>query len=225
MSTTSTSRRSALGLAGAGLLLAAGGLAHPRVESGATYEEGLAGMFEAAAWTASHALTLAGFLLLAVSAVALVRDLGREWSPRLRMAGWAVAGAAGLAAIETVPHLLAASEGDALLSGEAAPLTDVHAILQAITSPAVGISIVALAIISASQRNLANGKVAAAVATVGGVAFALAGPLLLLTKDPAFSPLFAGAALMAAWLVLAGARTARNVGRDAPAPQLDVVPA
>lgn len=98
--------------------------------------------------------------------------------------------------------------------------------MQAFSTPAVGLSISALAILSASRRTLGNGKVAAAVATAGGLAFALAGPLIVLTKDPAFSPLFAGAAAMAVWLVLAGARTTRRLSHEpAAVPQLDVMAA
>ncbi len=214
MTTSSSSRRAATGLTGAGLLLAAGGLSHPRVEADAGYEEGLAGMFEAAAWNASHALTLAGFLVLAISAAALGRGLGSELAPRLRLAVWAVAGGAALAAVENVPHLLASSEGDALVRGDATPLTDVHAVLQAFATPAVGLSVAALALMSASRRSLGNGRIVAAVATAGGLAFALAGPLMAITKDPAISPLFAGSAGMAIWLVLAGARTARRLGSE-----------
>ena len=87
MSTTTHERRAVIGLAAAGLLMATGGILHPHADSGAGYEEALAGMFETSAWTASHAMTLLGFLLLALSAATLVRDLGHGWPSGLRLAG------------------------------------------------------------------------------------------------------------------------------------------
>lgn len=225
MSTSTRTRRGITGLAAAGLLIGAGGILHPHADTGAGYDQALAGMFEASAWTLSHGLALLGFLLLAVSAATLVRELGDGWSTGLRFAGWAVAVGAGLAVVESVPHLLASSEADALLRGGETPLTDSHAILGAITTPLLGLSLAALAVLSARDRVLGNGRIAAAVAVAGGLAYALAGPLMLLTKDPAFSPLFAGAAGMAVWLVLAGVRTARRLRGGATAGRLDVVAA
>ena len=221
--TSAQTRHAAAGLAAAGLLLAAGGIMHPQADSGAGYEEALAGMFDASAWTVSHALVLLGFVVLAVSATTLVRGLGQHLPAGVRLAGWAVAVGAGLGAVESVPHLFAASEADALLGGDSTPLTDLHALLQVVTTPAVGLSIAALALTSARDRVLGNGRIAAAVAVVGGVALTLAGPLLFFTEDPAFSPLFAGSAALAVWLVLAGARTARRLREDVTAGHVDVV--
>lgn len=192
-----THSRAAVGLAAAGLLLAAGGVLHPRVDTGVTFEAGLAGMFESGAWVAAHALTMAGYAALAVSLAVLVR--GSVWG-RIAVAG------AALAAIESVPHLLAASEADALAGGGSTPLTDLHTILQAVATPAVGLSIAALAV----TNTLAGGRIAAAVAVVGGVAFALAGPAIALTENSGLSPLFAGSAGISLWCVVAGARLARR---------------
>lgn len=225
MSTSTHPGRAAAGLLAAGLLMAAGGMMHPQADQDAGYEQSLAGMFDASAWTLSHALVLVGLALLAVSAASLVRGLGRGWSRPARVAGWAVVAAAGLAAIESVPHLLAASEADALRGGESTPLTDVHALLQIVSTPALGLSVAALALISARDRLLSNGRIAAAVAVVGGLAFALAGPVMAATEDPAFSPLFAGSAGLAVWFVLAGARTARRLRGDVTARPLDVAAA
>jgi hypothetical protein len=86
----------------------------------------------------------------------------------------------------------------------------VHALLQAVSTPALGLSVVALAWTTARDRTLGNGRVAAGVATLGGLAYALAGPLMALTEDPALSPLFAGAAAIAGWFALAGVRMHRR---------------
>ena len=223
--TTLAAGRSAAALTCAGLLLAAGGLMHPQADAEAGYEQALAGMFDASAWTASHGLTLAGFLLLSVALAGLLRDVGHNWTAPARTAGWVVVAAGVLTAVESVPHLLASSEADALLRGDATPLTDVHAVLQIVSTPAIGLGITALAWTTAPDRTLGNGRIAAAVATVGGLAFALAGPLMALTEDPAFSPLFAGAAPVAVWLILAGARTARGLRGDTTARDLETLAA
>jgi hypothetical protein len=203
-------------LAAAGLLLAAGGLMHPHADAEAGYEQALAGMFGASAWTASHGLTLSAFLLVAVALAALLRAVGDGWAVRVRRAGWAVVAGAGLAAVEAVPHLLASTEADALLRGDATPLTDLHAVLQAVATPAFGLAVAALALTTAGDRTLGNGRVAALAGVLGGLAYALAGPLMLLTEDPALSPLFAGAAPIAVWFVLAGARTGRRLHGATP---------
>ena len=198
--------RTAAGLAGAGLLLAAGGVLHPRVDAGVDLDTGLVGMFESGAWVAAHALTMAGFALLAVSLAVLARDLG----PRRRAIGWAAAAGAAFAAVESLPHLLAASEARALAAGGSTPLTDLHTVLQAIATPAVGLSVAALAVACSGSRALGSGRAAAAVAVAGGVAFAIAGPAVAITQSSALAPLFAGSAGLAAWCVVSGARLARR---------------
>jgi hypothetical protein len=201
-------RFAAGGLAGAGLLLGLGGVLHPRVDTDASYEEGLAGMFDDAAWASSHLFTMSGFALLAVALAVLVRDLAPS---RLRLIGWVAVAGAGFAAAESLPHLLAGSEAEALLEGGSTPLTDAHAILQAISTPVVGLSVAALAVASARGRVLGSGRIAAAVAVVGGAAFALAGPAIAITQDSSFSPLFIGSAGLSIWLILSGVRLARRL--------------
>jgi hypothetical protein len=199
MSLPST-RHAALGLALAGLLIGLGGVMHPRVDTAVEFEQGLVGMFESGSWTVSHLLTMAGFAALAASLALLARGFGN-----LRVLGWIAAGAAAFAALETLPHLLAASDAAALRAGEAAPLADLHTAVQAFSTPLVGLSIAALAL----ARPLDAGRIATALAVVGGVAFAFAGPAIAITGDSGLSPLFVGSAGIAIWAVVAGLRTAR----------------
>jgi hypothetical protein len=184
----SPSSTGAIRLAVAGLLIGLGGVMHPRVDSSVEFDQGLAGMFESAAWSPSHLLTMAGFLVLALSLAALTSST----------LGKIAAGAAAFAAIESVPHLLAASDNS---------LTDVHTVLQAFSTPLLGLSLVALAL----TREVDGGRIATALAVVGGLAFALAGPAIALTHDSTFSPLFAGSAGLAIWAVVAGTRHARRL--------------
>jgi hypothetical protein len=221
MSSTSRTGAAAIGLAGAGLLLAAGGVLHPRVDTAVEFEEGLVGMFESGAWVAAHALTMTGFLLLAASLALLARGLGPGWSARQRAIAWAAVAGAAVAALESVPHLLAGSEADALTAGGSTPLTDLHTVLQAIATPAVGLSIAALAVSSA----LYGGRIIAAVAVISGAAFALAGPAIAITQDSALSPLFAASAGLSLWCVVAGLRTARRLNAGAIEGTLEMAPA
>jgi hypothetical protein len=186
----------AIGLAVAGILIGLGGVMHPRVDTGVEFDQGLAGMFESAAWAPSHLLTMAGFAVLALSLSALTNG----------MLGRIAAVAAAVAALESVPHLLAASY---------ASLTDVHTILQAFSTPMLGLSLAALALVGARSGELDAGRIVTALAVVGGLAFALAGPAIALTHDSALSPLFAGSAGLALWAVVAGTRRARTL---TPAP-------
>ena len=202
-------RTGAIALALAGLLIGLGGLAHPRVESGVEHEEGLAGMFASSAWDASHLLTMAGFATLAAALVVLVRA-GGDWPAPVRLLAWIAAGAAGFAALESVPHLLAATELDALRRGDATPLADLHTTLQAVSTPVVGLSFAALAVVGARTRTLDGGRIATALAVVGGLAFALAGPAIALTQSSEPSPLFAGSAGLAVWAAVTGTRLARR---------------
>ena len=211
MSSNARTRSAAIGLAWVGLLLGTGGILHPRVDTSVEFEQGLAGMFESSTWDVAHALTLAGYIVLAVSLAVLVRGLGSGWGPRQRLVGWAAVAGATIAAVETVPHLLAASETSALLADGSTPLTNLHTILQAISTPAVGLSVAALAVASARNRRLGNGFIVAVVGIVGGVAYAFAGPMIALTENSEFSPLFIGSAGVSIWFVISGIRMTRRL--------------
>jgi len=195
----SPSSTGAIGLAVAGLLIGAGGVLHPRVDTSLEFDQGLAGMFESSAWSLSHLLTMAGFVVLAVSLATLANG-------SLRVLGRIAAFGAAFAAMESVPHLLAASE---------ASLTDVHTTLQAVSTPLAGLSLAALALVGARSGELDAGRLVTALAIVGGLAFALAGPAIALTENSELSPLFAGSAGLAIWAVVAGTRRARQL---TPAP-------
>ena len=217
MRTGSSPTRPALGIAVAGLLVGLGGVMHPRADTEAEFDAALVGMFESSAWTPAHLLTLVGFAVLAISLAVLLRRQRSTWSSGMRLLVAGAAGAAAFATIESVPHLLASTEADALRSGEGSPLADLHSALQAASTVAVGATLAALAVVGTRARTLDGGRVAAALAVIGGLAFAAAGPALALTEDPGLSPLFAGAAGLAIWMVATGVRTARAATR-APQP-------
>jgi hypothetical protein len=195
----SPSSTGAIGLVAGGLLIGLGGVLHPRVDTSLEFDQGLAGMFESSAWSLSHLLTMAGFLVLALSLAALANG-------SLRVLGRIAAVGAAFAAVESVPHLLAASEGS---------LVDLHTALQAVSTPLVGLSMAALALAGHRSGELDAGRIVTAIAVVGGCLFALAGPAIALTENSELSPLFAGSAALAIWAVVAGTRRARQL---TPAP-------
>ena len=151
-----------------------------------------------------------GFATAAAAIATMIRRSGAGWSPRMRAIAYAATAGTALAAIEAVPHLLASTERAAVLAGDDAPLTTLHTTLQAFSTLAAGLTLAALAIVGSRTRVLDGGRIPTVLAAVGGVAFAAAGPAIAITKDPALSPLFIGAAGVSVWLLVCGVRTARR---------------
>jgi hypothetical protein len=140
-------------------------------------------------------------ILIAASLVILVRGRSLAGVPRAHSAAAVAAIASVAAAAGMLLHLVSALDSDRIAAHESTPLVDVNLIVEAITVPAFGFGIAALAVIGAMTPTL-GGWVAARFGVVGGVAFGLAGGTALFTDklDPLF-PLAAGIAL---WAVAAG---------------------
>lgn len=190
-----------LALAGAGILFAAGGLLHP---DGDTVTQLLA-----PTWPLAHSFLLAALALLAAGAGRLWAGAA-GWPRQVRTATLVLAGAAVLSVVEMVPHLLASSEAHAVEHGGAHPLLDMHQSLGLVSNAVLGLSVAALAVLAARTRTLGSGAVPAAFAVLGGVAFAVAAPLIVATGIEALGVLFSGSVLMGLWLVLSGALLLRR---------------
>lgn len=194
------SRRVGGGLLGAGaltfLLYAA---THPHDEASATLTGAVASMAAQPAWVLSHVIGLLALTLIGAGMVTLVRSHRFAESPRLHWWGWAVVAAVVIGAIETIPHILVASESAALAAGGPTPITDLHLALQILFTPAYGLSIAGLAV--AGFGRVAHPAVCL-LGVVGGVFLAPAGPMLWLTGDPMFGLLFIPA--NGTWLFLLG---------------------
>lgn len=197
-------QRSIAALLGAGgLLMAVGGHLHPR-GSGATVDEHLASMFANPTWFVAHVTSLAG-VVVAITGFVAARRTGvfgphvTAWLP-LPIVGWS------LAAVELVPHLLAAGDHHHLVSGGPTPLLDLHQILQTIATPALGITGSGTAIAVAHAAGTRPAWILGVVGAVGGLAYAAAGPLIALTASVAVSGLFAAQAGLAIWLLGTAAR-------------------
>lgn len=181
-------------LAAAGVALAAGGLLHPDGDPIAQLASPL--------WATSHAVLMVGMLLLAIGAAGAAARL--ELPRPIRTAAGVTAVAALLSTGELVPHLLAATDLHALQHGGPHPFYDIHLMAGPVTNAVIGFSLAALAVIAAPSRALGGGPVLAGLAVVGGVAFALAAPLLVATGIAELGILFAGSVLMGLWLLVSG---------------------
>jgi hypothetical protein len=205
--------RAAALLAVGGLLLSMGGQLHPH-GVGDTVAGYLGSMLAGPGWPLSHALLLAGTLLATLGFLDLRRAGGpgaplRRWLT-LAVAGWAVA------AVEMVPHLLAVTDADGLERHGATPVLDVHLVLQVLATPALGLTTAALAVAVARSARTWPARLLAVPAVVGGVGYALAGPLVAATGDLHWTVLFPLQAGPALWLVGTGIRLAprwRRPGR------------
>jgi hypothetical protein len=204
------------GLVAGGALFFAGGGMHPKQDPpDVTLKEHMRLMFEDHAWYPSHAVLLAGMVLMAIALVVLVRDRALAASPRAQLAATVAAVATVLGALGMVVHLLAAVDADSIASGAGTPVVDSNIVLETITVPAFGLAIAALALVGASTRLLGN-RLTAVLGAVGGVAFALAGATFLLTD--ALDPLFPLAGAIGLWAVATGIwllRRAPAAGRAA----------
>lgn len=199
-----------------GVLITMTGALHPRPK-GDTVNEAAVGMIGADGWVISHLPQAAGMAVLVV--VALLIRRWPEATPTLRRVAAFTAVGAGLAVVESVPHMLATTEAAELAAGGATPLYDLHMWLQAVATPAAGFGVAALAWVGSRDGGLGP-RPLAWVGVIGGIGFGLAGPAVLLTESMLLARLFMLTAAVALWLVVTGALVVRaerapSVGRAA----------
>jgi hypothetical protein len=82
--------------------------------------------------------------------------------------------------------------------------------MQAVASPAVGLTGAFVAVVIARAARTRPSQVLAAFAVVGGSLSGLAGPLIVTTQDTRLAILFPFQALLALWLIGTGARLWRR---------------
>ena len=202
---TSVARRVALPLGIGGLLIAVGGELHPKETKG-TVDATLEHYLGSSVWTLSHLLVLAG-IVVAVGAMVMARRVqvfGPTVQPVLSVAIWSWS----LAAIELVPHVLATRDLDALHDHGSTPILDTHLLLNVVATPLLGLSAAALAIAIARAAKTKPAMALAVLATIGGLAYAAAGPQIAIVGDVDLSILFAGQAPIALWLIGTAVRLA-----------------
>ncbi|MGQ0574100.1 MAG: hypothetical protein ACT4RN_07825 [Pseudonocardia sp.] len=151
-------------------------------------------------WVPSHVLILVFAALLVPGLLGLAR------SGVLSGAARTVALIAGCAAVpfvvESIPHLLAATDHHALLAGQPTPFLTAHSVTAGIVYPLVTFPIAALALLGG--RRLAH-PVCNVLGAVGAVAFGIAGFGYYVLGSEAALDLFAGSMLFTAWVAVVGA--------------------
>lgn len=182
-----------LALGGAGVAIAAGGLLHPKGDPLAQLASPL--------WAPAHGVLLLGMLLLAAGAGVAFVD-GRAWPRRVRVATGLLAVAAVVSTGELVPHRLAANDLHALHHGGQHLFYDIHLMAGPVANALIGLTLATLAVLAAPTRTLGGGRGVAVLAVVGGVAFAVAAPLVVVTGVGELGVLFSGSVLMGLWLLV-----------------------
>jgi hypothetical protein len=207
--TTTSARTAGLLLTAGGALNFAGGAMHPKEDPpDAALKEHLVAMYRDPLWFPSHAVFLAGMVLIAAALVLLVRrGVLRDVRPAHRAAMLAAVTGTVCAAASLL-HLLSGLDAHRIEHGHATPLTDVQVLVESVSAPAFGLSIALLAVIGAVTRTLGN-RIVAVFGVIGGVAYALAAGTILITD--ALDPLFPLAGGFAVWALVAGAGLLRPV--------------
>lgn len=195
-----------LGLTCAGVLILVGGQFHPRADISLDFDAAVAGMLADPLWRASHIITLAGIVLLGLALFAFLRSGSLAPHRSVHLMVLVALVAALLHTLEMVPHIFQNVETREVLGGGSTPINDFHLVIQAVTNPVFGLGMAALAVVGARTHSLGH-WIVSPLGALGGLAFAAAGPAVLITKQPEFSLLFLGAIGIALWLVIAGIKS------------------
>ena len=164
-------------------------------------------------WVPSHVLVLGFVALLVPGLLGLARS--GVLSGAARTAALVAFGVAIVWVVESVPHLLAAADHHALLTGQPAPFVTGHLIGATIVYPLGGLSIAALALLGG--RRLAH-PVLNVLGAIGAVAFGIAPIAYDVLGIEELGDLFAGSLLLTAWLVAVGVTALIRQGPSVPQP-------
>lgn len=206
-------------LVASGVLLALGGRMHPSADAHDSLREELATMTADDRWVSGHALIVVSTVLLAVGLRAAYRT--RAWPTSVQRTLGIAAAVVSVYVVETLAHLGAVADSEALAHGENAPVAMTHVGLSVLLYPITGWAIVFLA--WSFGRAWRGWRRAIAVLGIGaGLLHAFSVPLTILLPDTEMSPVFAGAGmLLAAFSVATGlAGAPRRVAVPDPQPEL-----
>jgi len=152
-----------------------------------------------------------GFALLAAGLWAAHR--GGAWPASTRTPLRIAAIAISAYVVETVFHLAAVVDSDALAAGDAAPVAFTHLGLAAVLYPVSGLAVAWLGVHIFQAVGVPE-KVFGVIGVVGGLLHAVSVPLTLLAPDLETTPLFASSGMLfAAWAIglgVSGLRTAEQ---------------
>lgn len=189
-------------LVGSALTAVVGGGMHPDSDASDPLRERLAQMTADDQWVLGHAFIVVSTALLALGLWTARRDL--RWSSSVRRTFGIAGVAVGLYVVETVAHLAAVVDSDALAAGEAAPVAWTHVGLSAVLYPLSGWAVAMLALATARGASLPR-RAVAGFGLLAGVVHAASIPLMLLLPDLEASRLFPVAAIaLASWTLATG---------------------
>ncbi len=195
--TTRPDSRWRLLLALGGALMALGGPMHPESDAADSLRDELATMTASDAWVLSHSLVVAGTVLLAAGLWGAYRS--RSWPDSTRTPLRLAALAFSAYVVETVAHLAAVIDSDALAAGDPAPIAFTHIGLALLLYPLSGAAFAWLGVHVVRAVALPE-KLFGVVAVVAGTLHAVVIPLLLLFPDLELTPVFATSGmLIAGW--------------------------
>jgi hypothetical protein len=189
-----------LALVASGILLVLGGRMHPEADAEDDLRHELATMTADDRWIPGHTLIVISTVLLAMGLWAAYRT--RAWPSAVQRTLGLAAAAISLYVVETLAHLGAAADAEALAHGEAAPIAMTHIGLSVVLYPITGWAVVLLAW-SFGRAWRGWRRVIAGVGIGSGLLHALSVPMTILLPDAELSPMFAGAAILLALFSIA----------------------
>jgi hypothetical protein len=185
-----------------GVLLAMGGRMHPESDAKDDLRTELATMTADDRWVPGHSLIVASTALLAAGLWWAWR--ADAWPAGVRRPLLRGAVVVSLYIVETVAHLAAATDSDALAHGHSAPVAMTHVGLSLVLYPITGWAVATLAW-SIGRAGSWWHRAIALVGAVSGVLQGVSVPATVLFPDVELSPVFATAALsLAAFSLLVG---------------------
>ena len=165
-------------------------------------------------WVPGHALIAVATLLLAVGLWGAYR--AGAWPTARTALRWGAV-AISLYVVETVMHLAAVVDSEALAAGDSAPVAFGHIGLALVLYPVSGLTVAWLAW-SLGRAWGGPARLLAATGVVGGVVHAVTVPLTLVAPDVEVTPLFAAAGmLLALWSLSVGLVGLRHGAGPGPA--------
>jgi hypothetical protein len=185
-----------------GAAMALGGPMHPDSDSKDSLRNELATMTADDGWVLGHSLIAIGTALLAVGLWSALR--ARDLPPAVTKAWRVAAVAISIYVVETVMHLAAVVDADALADGDPAPVAFTHIGLALLLYPLSGAAFAWLNVRLFPVLSV-PARVFAVLGVVGGVLHAVSVPLTIVFPDAEITPVFASSGmLLAAWTLGAG---------------------
>jgi hypothetical protein len=202
-----------LALVASWLLSVIGGSMHPDAEATDSLRQELATMTADERWVPGHVLLSVATVLLALGLWGASRS--DAW-PTARRALRVGAVVVGVYVVETVMHLAAVVDQEALAQGEAAPVAFTHVAMAVVLYPVSGL-VIAWVAITLGRAWTGPARLLALAGVLGGLVHAASVPTTIVFPDAEATPMFAGAGmLLALWSLSIGLIGLRRAPEGSP---------